>query len=767
MPTGNVSIRLSVQDAETVRAALEKLGKDGESALKKIEAAGTKPGAGLSAVDKTVADLKGRMEGTAGSIGLLGTFLTNLGPVGLVAAAGIAGVIAVLYEASKAANELGDRAQQLRTFAEAAGLTTDEVQALTAQGADLSLSAENIGTALQRLTANLGAAHSGTGALYTALHQLSPELAHQVAGAKDVATAYDLIGRAIANAKSKAEAASIAQAAFGRGGVIEGELAARVYQSGGLAAIGSGAQQAGTALDSGLLQRLATLRSQIKEIEQENADLRASWFAETVLGNTLSLDRAMQQGLLHMQEMQKIAKDESWGEWLKNVFLAFGAGAEGGAPVDLGAQLDEQRRRQWIQEHGYAAGLGQLKQAMGGGGVKAGSISDYVNSEFGALATPKPGSIGGFKGADNEELKEIEKYVKSLGGAATAQDKYVVSLAKLRTEFKDGGGAALDMGAKEKQLEAQLSKLAQTSPVVARAFRQLKDAEMVAIEGARQRIGIASQEEILAAKMVQVKKDEADGYIKTEAEKRVAIAATQKAAEEAYKAEQVRASRTPGLTQMGQFQFDDKAADQLATRDLDQLDTTLVKVIDNTNKAKSAWRDFGLSATEALQQTLLKALLLAPIARGLSGMFGGAGAGGGSDPSAGAGGGGFLSLFGLATGGIMSSHGPLSLMRYASGGIATGPQLALFGEGRQNEAFVPLPDGRAIPVRLAGGAGGGRVMQVSNEYHVHIDGARGSKEIEDAVNAGVARANGHAAALVRSYDKALPSRIADANMRHG
>ena len=59
-----------------------------------------------------------------------------------------------------------------------------------------------------------------------------------------------------------------------------------------------------------------------------------------------------------------------------------------------------------------------------------------------------------------------------------------------------------------------------------------------------------------------------------------------------------------------------------------------------------------------------------------------------------------------ANGGIMSDMGPLALNQYANGGIATGPQLALFGEGRMNEAYVPLPDGRSIPVTMSGGGGG-------------------------------------------------------------
>lgn len=74
------------------------------------------------------------------------------------------------------------------------------------------------------------------------------------------------------------------------------------------------------------------------------------------------------------------------------------------------------------------------------------------------------------------------------------------------------------------------------------------------------------------------------------------------------------------------------------------------------------------------------------------------------------------SMFPFADGGIMSSSGPVPLRAYASGGIATSPQLALFGEGSRPEAYVPLPDGRTIPVSLQGnrmGAAGGDVFNIS------------------------------------------------------
>ncbi len=69
-------------------------------------------------------------------------------------------------------------------------------------------------------------------------------------------------------------------------------------------------------------------------------------------------------------------------------------------------------------------------------------------------------------------------------------------------------------------------------------------------------------------------------------------------------------------------------------------------------------------------------------------------------------------MFGFADGGIMTSAGPLPLRAYESGGVANSPQVALFGEGRMNEAFVPLPDGRSIPVTVKGGGTGVKSIKV-------------------------------------------------------
>lgn len=91
---------------------------------------------------------------------------------------------------------------------------------------------------------------------------------------------------------------------------------------------------------------------------------------------------------------------------------------------------------------------------------------------------------------------------------------------------------------------------------------------------------------------------------------------------------------------------------------------------------------------------------------GLGGAVGGSGGIGGFFSSLFSGGsgssfGGAFSLY--ANGGVMTSKGPMPLKKYSTGGVANSPQMALFGEGRTPEAYVPLPDGKNIPVKMVQG----------------------------------------------------------------
>jgi hypothetical protein len=107
---------------------------------------------------------------------------------------------------------------------------------------------------------------------------------------------------------------------------------------------------------------------------------------------------------------------------------------------------------------------------------------------------------------------------------------------------------------------------------------------------------------------------------------------------------------------------------------------------------KANFADLASSILSDLARIALRAAIIGPIAQALGGMFPG---------------------FKFANGGIMTGDGPVPLKKYASGGIASSPQLALYGEGSKPEAYVPLPDGRRIPVAMQGGAGGGTSVVVN------------------------------------------------------
>lgn len=132
-----------------------------------------------------------------------------------------------------------------------------------------------------------------------------------------------------------------------------------------------------------------------------------------------------------------------------------------------------------------------------------------------------------------------------------------------------------------------------------------------------------------------------------------------------------------------------------------------------------------LDFTKQIIAQMTAQMVTAGIIRGISAFTGGGGGGldisttpRGPAPE--------MQLFPQRFGGLMP------LERYASGGITSRPQMAIFGEGAQSEAFVPLPDGRTIPVtmRFAGAmptgpvAGGGPTTNTINiAIEVHPTGA--------------------------------------------
>jgi tape measure domain-containing protein len=84
------------------------------------------------------------------------------------------------------------------------------------------------------------------------------------------------------------------------------------------------------------------------------------------------------------------------------------------------------------------------------------------------------------------------------------------------------------------------------------------------------------------------------------------------------------------------------------------------------------------------------------------------------------------SAFGAGSSSVGTAFSGVKL--FANGGIVKGPTLGLVGEGRYNEAIVPLPNGKSIPVDL-GGAAGGNAAPISTNIVVNVKNGQAESQM--------------------------------------
>lgn len=150
-----------------------------------------------------------------------------------------------------------------------------------------------------------------------------------------------------------------------------------------------------------------------------------------------------------------------------------------------------------------------------------------------------------------------------------------------------------------------------------------------------------------------------------------------------------------------------QSGQQLVGGTLNAFNDAIAAGITRTKSWGQAWKDLGRATLGILAQVITK-LITVKVLSYLFPVATGGGGGGGATPAV------------QANGGVEPGviHSTLPLQRFAMGGIARGPTLALMGEGRAPaEAFVPLPDGKTIPVSFRGDGGGGQVVNVVQNFH--------------------------------------------------
>jgi len=135
---------------------------------------------------------------------------------------------------------------------------------------------------------------------------------------------------------------------------------------------------------------------------------------------------------------------------------------------------------------------------------------------------------------------------------------------------------------------------------------------------------------------------------------------------------------------------------------LNNMESAFMSIVDGSKSAKEAFRDMAKAILADIAKMIIKLLIQKAIMAAMGMASGGttpswAGSGVNQAPTVGTGGGAWAK-----NGGVFGPRGK----NYTSGGIARGPTQGYPATLHGNEAVVPLPHNRKIPVELMGGAGG-------------------------------------------------------------
>lgn len=318
---------------------------------------------------------------------------------------------------------------------------------------------------------------------------------------------------------------------------------------------------------------------------------------------------------------------------------------------------------------------GEGSAETGGINEKVQAIVDLQNQIREGLG--QSGGSASFTPVDEEAVKEIDKartalenlqgsletQVATFGLGETAVLKYRLANGDLADEVKrlgvDGEELALSIIAQSEVYE-QLKEQQEIAKVAEQELQKQKQAGLQLTES------MQTAEEIHNRELAEYNRLLQEGHITQETFNR-AVADSEKSFEKAKK----------GMNEMSVY------AEQAARNMQDSFADFLFDPFDGGIKgmAKGFIDSIRRMAAEAAASKIFDLLKTSVGNTGIGGSIAG--------------------FFGFEDGGIMSANGSLPLKTYSNGGIANSPQLALFGEGRMNEAYVPLPDGRSIPVTMS------------------------------------------------------------------
>lgn len=660
MAEGEVAIRFSVQDAEAVRQALEKLGKDGQAALDKLNAGGAaqSPTGGLKAVSVASDQLKGSINGLAASAGPLGSVMVALGPTGLAVAAAFGAVASVFASVKERAGEFQKYATEVHDAGESTGLTTSQIQALTKALEDHGVASEQATSGLQKFASEQASAAQGSGGLYDQLKRISPAMAEAFASARTPAAALDVLAQAISKVDDQT-GILLSKLAFGKGSGSFASAFKDIANTGGLQALQSELEKTGYIIDSSIIKKQA-----------DAATASANKAKET--------ERNWNAAASKIYEAWKDAwgNDSWWGDLSKR------AGALADTIVEKLRALDRLT--------GLDKGQALIPGAQGFNGNSGYTPMDPAAQAKEQSAADRLNAINDLTRANQLERERLG----ILGDTASSEEKIRAKNAEINQALMEG-----------KNVSAAQAQLVKDNYA-----NQVQAADIAT----RTSLGVATAEERRANTEERLNILVREGKI-TQDDQSTALSLYNKTLRETIENEQVRASTLPNLQRM---QLDaanlNKTLDTFGTTTVNDVGNAFVAITSGTQSASDGFKNLEQAVLQSLSRMVYQMTIARVVAQGLNsvlGFFGGGSGGSGSIDTSQVQ---TLNLSASAMGNVFDRG---RLMPFARGGIINRPSLFPMANGGTGlageagpEAIMPLT--RSADGRL--GVSGGSQAPVVN-----------------------------------------------------
>lgn len=688
----DLPVRLSVQDAKKAAKQLADFGKTGDAALRKLERGTGKTNKGLLAVDAGVKQVKGNVTSMAAQAGVAGAALTALGPAGIAAGAALAVTALAAKKMHDAVGPALEALAGVKDQADFAGTTAEAYQELSFAADQSSVSQDGLADGLKEL--NLRADEwikTAKGPAEEAFRTLGYSQEELAKGLKNTDVLFvDIIRR-----MEDLDTASQIRVADEIFGGTAGEQFVRFMEKGAdeIERMRLQARELGLVIDDEMIRKADESRDSLALMSKV-------------------IDVQLNTSLAHLGPTLVFITETfaDMAKWVGEVVDGF-VGIESKSFAGLNREISELEKRSLelgndIEGHnGFQfTPLHVLKSDKKDVDAELFTLYQERNARLLDRDNRNPNSSGG----GSKRVTPIAQ--DAIDGVHDDLNKKILQLTLAKNEYEKvaalaTAGVAADSAAGQAIVDKieNIQRLRQEQAELNNYEKAYADLEKEVAATIDQATSAAENRNKTFADYIQ-SQEFSNEILQLTLEGRTEEVALLQAQADA-------------LARVGELTEEEAKAVANVAAERARLDLALKENQETTRETQNAARDLGLTFTSAFEDAViagedfgdvmigvlqdvakmaLRIGVTQPATNFLSDIF--------------------TSFFSFEKGGVMTSAGEVPLRKYAAGGIANSPQMALFGEGSKPEAYVPLPDGRNIPVNLNMDSlprGGGDTYQIT------------------------------------------------------